>query len=109
MKWLEGVNWIEMLTSAGASQQWIIPAAAILGAVLVLTVPSLKGFRTYLVAALMAALPSLMTWLEGVNWVDLLTSVGVPQQWVVPLAGVLGAVVMAFMRSITTTPPADKG
>lgn len=61
----------------------------------------LVGMRTYLVAALMAALPSLTEWLGGVNWVEVLANLGVPQQWVIPLAGILGAVVMAVMRKVT--------
>ena len=61
----------------------------------------MEGFRTYLVAALMAALPTLTEWLGGVNWVDVLTSIGVPQPAIIPLAGVLGAVIMAVMRKIT--------
>lgn len=66
------------------------------------------GFRTYLVAALMAVVPSLAAWLDGVDWVSVLTHLGVPQAMVVPLAGVVAAVVMAIMRSITTTPPLAK-
>jgi hypothetical protein len=68
----------------------------------------MEGFRTYLVAALMAAVPTLTEWLAGVNWVEVLTNAGVGQQWVVPLAGIMGAVVMAVMRSITSTPPGKK-
>lgn len=68
----------------------------------------MEGFRTYLVAALMAAVPTLSEWLGGVNWVEVLTSLGVPQQWVVPLAGIVGAVVMAVMRTLTKTPPGQK-
>jgi ABC-type Co2+ transport system permease subunit len=61
----------------------------------------LVGMRTYLVAALVAALPSLTEWLGGVNWVEVLTNLGVPQQWVIPLAGIVSAVVMAVMRKVT--------
>lgn len=68
----------------------------------------MQGFRTYIVAALMAAVPSLTAWLASVDWVSVLTTAGVPQAMVVPLAGIVGAVVMAFMRSITTTPPATQ-
>jgi hypothetical protein len=66
------------------------------------------GFRTYAVAALMALLPTLTEWLGGVDWVALLQNLGVPQPLIMPLAGALAAAVMAFMRSITTTPPAGK-
>jgi ABC-type Co2+ transport system permease subunit len=61
----------------------------------------LVGMRTYLVAALVAALPSLTEWLGGVNWVEVLTNLGVPQQWVIPLAGIVSAVVMTVMRKVT--------
>ena len=65
----------------------------------------LQGFRTYLVAALMAAVPALTTWLGGVDWSVLLRNAGVPDALVIPLAGAIAAAIMAFMRSITTTPP----
>lgn len=65
----------------------------------------MKGFRTYLVAMLMAVLPLMTEWLGGVDWVAVLTHLGVPQALVVPLAGMVAAAVMAVMRSITTTPP----
>jgi hypothetical protein len=66
----------------------------------------LKGLRTYLVAALIAALPNLSTWLFGIDWVTVFTNLGVPQIAVVPLAGAVAGAVMGFMRSITTTPSA---
>lgn len=68
----------------------------------------MKGFRTYLVAFLMALLPAATAYFEGFDWVGFLTSVGVPQQWVMPLAGLMAAIVMTVMRSITNTPPAAK-
>lgn len=68
----------------------------------------MEGFRTFLVAALMAALPTLSTWLLGIDWVSVLTNWGLPQGAVVPLAGLLGGAVMGLMRSITTTPPGVK-
>ena len=68
----------------------------------------LQGFRTYIVAALMAAVPALTTWLGGIDWSVILRNAGVPDALVLPLAGALAAAIMAFMRSITTTPPAQK-
>jgi hypothetical protein len=68
----------------------------------------MKGLRTYLVAFLMALIPAATAYFEGFDWVGFLTSAGVPQQWVLPLAGVLASIVMAVMRSITSTPPAAK-
>lgn len=68
----------------------------------------LTGFRTYLVAALMAAVPALTTVLGGVDWSAILRNAGVPDALVLPLAGAIAAAIMAFMRSITTTPPATK-
>jgi hypothetical protein len=65
----------------------------------------LTGFRTYLVAAFMALLPMLTEWVAGIDWVAVLTNLGVPQSAVIPLAGALAAAIMAFMRSITATPP----
>ena len=56
----------------------------------------------------MAMLPTLSTWLLGVDWVSVLTGWGVPQIAVVPLAGLLGGAVMGLMRSITSTPPGVK-
>ena len=68
----------------------------------------MEGFRTFLAAALMAALPTLSTWLLGIDWVSVLTGWGLPQGAVVPLAGLLGGAVMGLMRSITSTPPGVK-
>lgn len=68
----------------------------------------MEGFRTFAVAALMAALPTLSTWLLGVDWVSVLTNWGLPQGAVVPLAGLLGGAIMGLMRSITSTPPGVK-
>lgn len=65
-----------------------------------------KGLRTYLVAAIIATLPNLTAWLLGIDWVAVLTHVGVPQIAIIPLAGLLAGAIQGFMRSITTTPPA---
>ena len=68
----------------------------------------MQGFRTYLVAALLAAVPTLTTLLGGVDWSAVLRNAGVPDALVLPLAGAIAAAIMAFMRSITTTPPGTK-
>lgn len=65
----------------------------------------MKGFRTYLVAALMAGLPMLSAWLLSADWVATLEAVGVPQIAIVPLAGLIAGAVTGLMRAITTTPP----
>lgn len=77
----------------------------------------LNGYKTYIMALLMGLLPLATEALSGVNWVALLTSWGVPQQYVVPLAGVVAAMIMAGMRKLTevttvnqallTEPPKD--
>lgn len=68
----------------------------------------MQGFRTYIVAALMAGLPSLSTWLMGIDWVAVLTNAGLPQWSIIPLAGLLAGAIQGVMRSITSTPPATK-
>lgn len=68
----------------------------------------MQGFRTYLVAMLVAVLPMLSEWLGGVDWVSLLTNMGVPQQLVIPLSAMIAGGLMALMRSITTTAPGKK-
>ncbi|HEY8136244.1 MAG TPA: hypothetical protein VIF61_00290 [Methylocystis sp.] len=64
------------------------------------------GLRTYLVAALVATLPNLTAWLLGIDWVGVLTNIGVPQIAIIPIAGLLAGAIQGFMRSITTTPAA---
>jgi hypothetical protein len=61
----------------------------------------MQGFKTYLVALLMGFLPAITTWVAGIDWAHLLMAWGVPQAYIVPLAGLLAAVVMAVMRAIT--------
>ncbi len=65
----------------------------------------MKGLRTYFVAFLMAMVPSTVTYFASFDWVGFLTAAGVPQQWVVPAAGIAASLVMAGLRSVTTTPP----
>ena len=58
----------------------------------------LQGYRTYLVAVLMAVFGALAV----VDWNTVLTDPGAG--WV----AVISAVIMAAMRAITTTPPGTK-
>lgn len=77
----------------------------------------MSGYKTYLVAILMAVLPVLTEQVAGIDWVSVLTGWGVPQAMVVPLAGLVAAGVMAAMRKVTelttvkqaleTPPPAE--
>lgn len=76
-----------------------------------------EGYKTYLIAILMAVLPVVSEKVAGIDWVTVLTGWGVPQTMVVPVAGLVAAVVMAGMRKITemttvktaleTPPPAE--
>lgn len=78
----------------------------------------LNGYKTYIIALSMGLLPLITEQLSGVNWVLLLSNLGVPEQYVVPLAGVLAAMIMAGMRKLTevttvnqallTEPPKNK-
>lgn len=67
---------------------------------------NIKGLRTFGVALLMAVVPAVTTYLGNINWVELLADLGVSPKWQAPLAGIVASVVMAGMRSITSTPPA---
>lgn len=60
-----------------------------------------NGFKTYLAAVIMAVLPLATEKVAGINWVEILTQVGVPGDFIVPLAGIVAALVMAIMRYIT--------
>lgn len=61
----------------------------------------MSGFKTYLVAILVAVLPTVSAAVAGIDWAKVLMGWGVPEMYVVPLAGVAAAVVMAVMRAIT--------
>lgn len=61
----------------------------------------MNGYKTYLVAFLMAVLPMVSDKLAGVDWTAVLTGWGVPANMVVPAAGLAAAVVMAGMRFLT--------
>ena len=61
----------------------------------------MNGYKTYLVAVLMAVLPALSTWLGGVDWAAVIRNAGVPDAFVVPLAGLVSALIMVVMRKLT--------
>lgn len=61
----------------------------------------MNGYKTYLVAFLMAVLPMVSEKVGAVDWTSILTGLGVPSNMVVPAAGLAAAVVMAGMRFLT--------
>lgn len=61
----------------------------------------MQGYKTYLVAFLMAVLPIVSEKVSGIDWTSVLVSWGVPENMVVPAAGLAAAVVMALMRFLT--------
>ncbi len=61
----------------------------------------MSGYKTYLVAILMAVLPVVTEAVGGIDWVTVLTGWGVPQTMVVPVAGLVAAAIMAVMRKVT--------
>ena len=67
----------------------------------------MQGLRTFAISLLLAIAPAATTYFASVDWTALFAGL-VGQQYAVPLAMVVSAVVMAAMRSITTTPPGRK-
>ena len=61
----------------------------------------MEGYKTYLVAFLMAVLPMVSDKVAGVDWTAVLTGWGVPTNLVVPASALVAAVVMAVMRFVT--------
>ena len=61
----------------------------------------MNGYKTYLVAFLMAVLPMVSDKVAGIDWTSVLAGWGVPANMVVPAAGLAAAVVMAGMRFLT--------
>lgn len=61
----------------------------------------MNGYKTYLVAFLMAVIPMVSDKVAGIDWTSVLTGWGVPANMVVPAAGLAAAVVMAGMRFLT--------
>ena len=56
----------------------------------------LKGFRTFVLGAIVAVAPAFMTYVAGVDWSHYGLS---------PAAGVLIGGLIVSLRAITTTPP----
>lgn len=65
----------------------------------------MKGYRTYTVAALIALVTAVLPALSGLDWVAVMRSMGIPEAWAIPIGGLVGAGLMAAMRSVTTTSP----
>ena len=61
----------------------------------------MNGYKTYLVAFLMAVLPMASEKVAHIDWSAVLTGWGVPENMIVPAAGLAAALVMAVMRFLT--------
>ena len=61
----------------------------------------MNGYKTYIVAFLMAVLPMISEKVAGIDWSVILTGWGVPSNLVVPAAALVAGVVMALMRFLT--------
>ena len=61
----------------------------------------MNGYKTYIVAFLMAVLPLVSDKVAGIDWTSILTGLGVPSNLIVPAAGLAAGVVMAVMRFLT--------
>jgi hypothetical protein len=61
----------------------------------------MEGYKTYIVAFLMAVVPMVSEKVAGIDWTSVLTGWGVPENLIVPAAALAAAVVMALMRFIT--------
>lgn len=61
----------------------------------------MNGYKTYLVAFLMAVIPMVSEKVSGIDWTSVLTGWGVPENMVVPAAALAAGVVMAVMRFLT--------
>lgn len=61
----------------------------------------MNGYKTYLVAFLMAVLPIVSEKVGGIDWTTVLAGWGVPENLVVPAAGLAAGLVMAVMRFLT--------
>ena len=72
----------------------------------------MNGYKTYIVAFLMAVLPLVSDKVGGIDWTSVLAGWGVPANLVVPAAGLAAGLVMAVMRfltQITTVKSATEG
>ena len=61
----------------------------------------MQGYKTYLMALLVGVLPLVTEKVGAINWNDLLLGWGVPDNYVVPAATAVSAIVMIIMRMIT--------
>lgn len=61
----------------------------------------MNGYKTYVVAFLMAVLPMVSEKVGGIDWTSVLTHLGVPENLIVPAAGLAAGIVMAIMRFLT--------
>lgn len=61
----------------------------------------MSGYKTYIVAILMAVLPVLTEKVGAIDWNGILLGLGVPENMVVPAAAAASAIVMVVMRFIT--------
>ena len=61
----------------------------------------MNGFKTYIVAFLVAVLPILSDKIAGIDWTTVLTGWGVPANLVVPAAALVAGVIMAVLRFVT--------
>lgn len=64
----------------------------------------LTGFKTIIWSAIMAGFPTISAWLLNIDWVHVIQGWGVPQVWVVPLAGLVGGIITAILRFFTSSP-----
>lgn len=61
----------------------------------------MAGYKTYLMALVVGILPWATEKVGAINWNDLLLSLGVPENYVVPAATAVSAIVMIIMRMLT--------
>lgn len=60
--------------------------------------------KTLAWATFMALFPTLTAYIGGLDWVQIVTSWGIPQIWIMPVAGLIGGIVTAILRFLTTSP-----
>lgn len=61
----------------------------------------MQGYKTYLMAIIVGVLPLVTENLGAIDWNALLLGWGVPDNYVVPAATAVSAIVMIVMRAIT--------
>ncbi len=77
----------------------------------------MSGYKTYLMALIVGILPLATEKIGAIDWNALLLGLGVPDNYVVPAATAVSAIVMIIMRMVTqvttvktaleTPPPAE--